>query len=556
MIAGPATMVKVAAAEASPFSTTVTEALPGVLMRLAATMAVNWVALTKVVLSADPFHSTTAVERKPAPFTLKVKAVPPAVAVLGLSEVIAAPGAIVNVAPAEVTPFSVTATVTDPALATRLAATGAVNCVALTKVVVSAVEFHSTTAPEMNPVPLTVSVKPPWPAVALLGLSEVIAGPVLMVKVAPVEVTPFSVTVMVTEPAVATRLAATGAVNCVALTKVVVSAVEFHCTTAPETNPVPMTVSVKLAWPTVALLGISEVIAGPVLMVKVALAEVTPFSVTVMVAEPAVATRLAATGAVNCVALTNVVVSAVEFHCTTAPETNSVPLTVSVKLDWPAVAVLGLSEVIVSAAMVKVAPLEVTPSSVTVTVAEPALATALAATGAVNCVALTNVVVSAVEFHCTTAPETNPVPLTVSVKPAWPAAAELGLRKVIAGTGAMVNVALFDVAPLSDTVTKAVPGDEIRLGATVAVNCVLFTKFVGSGEPFHSTVPIESKPVPMTVRVKTGPPADTAFGLIEVIMGGAMIVKVAPFEVCPLSATVTVAAPAEAMRSAVTVAVN
>ena len=384
MIAGPATMVKVAAAEASPFSTTVTEALPGVLMRLAATMAVNWVALTKVVLSADPFHSTTAVERKPAPFTLKVKAVPPAVAVLGLSEVIAAPGAIVNVAPAEVTPFSVTATVTDPALATRLAATGAVNCVALTKVVVSAVEFH----------------------------------------------------------------------------------------------------------------------------------------------------------------------------CTTAPETNSVPLTVSVKLDWPAVAVLGLSEVIVSAAMVKVAPLEVTPSSVTVTVAEPALATALAATGAVNCVALTNVVVSAVEFHCTTAPETNPVPLTVSVKPAWPAAAELGLRKVIAGTGAMVNVALFDVAPLSDTVTKAVPGDEIRLGATVAVNCVLFTKFVGSGEPFHSTVPIESKPVPMTVRVKTGPPADTAFGLIEVIMGGAMIVKVAPFEVCPLSATVTVAAPAEAMRSAVTVAVN
>ena len=556
LITGPVTMVNVAAADVTPFSATVTEALPGVLMRLAATVAVNWVALTKVVLSAVPFHCTTAVETKPVPFTVKAKAAPPALAVLGLSEVIAGPALMVKVAPADVTPFSITVMATEPAVATRLAATGAVNCVALTKVVASAVEFHCTTAPETNPVPLTVSVKPPWPAVVLLGLSEVIAGPALMVKAAPAEDTPFSVTVMVTEPAVATRPAATGAVNCVALTKVVVSAVEFHCTTAPETNPVPLTVSVKLAWPTVALLGISEVIAGPVLMVKVALAEVTPFSVTVMVAEPAAATRLAATGAVNCVALTNVVVSAVEFHCTTAPETNPVPLTVSVKPGWPAVAVLGLSEVIVSAAMVKVAPLEVTPSSVTVTVAEPGLATALAATGAVNCAALTNVVVSAVEFHCTTAPETNPEPLTVSVKPAWPAVAGLGLRKVIAGTGAMVNVALFNVAPLSDTDTKAVPGDAIRMGATVAVNCVLVTKFVGSGEPFHSTVPIESKPVPTTVRVKTGPPADVALGLIEVIVGGAMIVKVATFEVCPLSATVTVAAPAEAMRSAVTVAVN
>jgi hypothetical protein len=391
---------------------------------------------------------------------------------------------------------------------------------------------------------------------AKVGLRDVIAGPATMVKVAAAEASPFSTTVTEALPGVLMRLAATMAVNWVALTKVVLSADPFHSTTAVERKPAPFTLKVKAVPPAVAVLGLSEVIAAPGAIVNVAPAEVTPFSVTATVTDPALATRLAATGAVNCVALTNVVVSAVEFHCTTAPETNSVPLTVSVKLDWPAVAVLGLSEVIVSAAMVKVAPLEVTPSSVTVTVAEPALATALAATGAVNCVALTNVVVSAVEFHCTTAPETNPVPLTVSVKPAWPAAAELGLRKVIAGTGAMVNVALFDVAPLSDTVTKAVPGDEIRLGATVAVNCVLFTKFVGSGEPFHSTVPIESKPVPMTVRVKTGPPADTAFGLIEVIMGGAMIVKVAPFEVCPLSATVTVAAPAEAMRSAVTVAVN
>jgi hypothetical protein len=145
-------------------------------------------------------------------------------------------------------------------------------------------------------------------------------------------------------------------------------------------------------------------------------------------------------------------------------------LTISVRPAWPAVAVLGLSEVIVSAAMVKVALFEVTPPSSTVTVALPAVAIREAVTVAVNSELLTKAVVNSVPFHCTTAPAAKPEPLTVSVKSDPPAVAELGDNDPIAGSGAMVKVALFDVTPSSNTVTSAVPGEAIRLAATVALN--------------------------------------------------------------------------------------
>jgi hypothetical protein len=85
-------------------------------------------------------------------------------------------GLTVNEAPAEVAPPACTLTVAAPAVAMTLAGTKATNCVALTKLVMSAVPFHSTTAPEMNPVPFTVSVKSALPAAAVLGVSEVIVG--------------------------------------------------------------------------------------------------------------------------------------------------------------------------------------------------------------------------------------------------------------------------------------------------------------------------------------------------------------------------------------------
>ena len=50
-----------------------------------------------------------------------------------------------------------------------------------------------------------------------------------------------------------------------------------------------------------------------------------PGLATVTAAVPVVAIKLAGTAAVNCVALTNVVVSAEPFHCTTLPETKALP---------------------------------------------------------------------------------------------------------------------------------------------------------------------------------------------------------------------------------------
>jgi hypothetical protein len=51
------------------------------------------------------------------------------------------------------------------------------------------------------------------------------------------------------------------------LTKVVVSAVPFHLTTEPATKPLPLTVRVKAAPPTEALVGRSEAIAGTGLLI-------------------------------------------------------------------------------------------------------------------------------------------------------------------------------------------------------------------------------------------------------------------------------------------------
>ena len=82
-------------------------------------------------------------------------------------------------------------------------------------------------------------------------------------------------------------------------------------------------------------------------MVNVDPTEVPPVVVTVTLAVPVDAIRLAGTAAVSLFALTNVVASAVVPHCTVAPETKFVPLIVRVKAAPPAVAELGLKLAIV-----------------------------------------------------------------------------------------------------------------------------------------------------------------------------------------------------------------
>ena len=90
--AGPETalMVKDRVADVPPPGAglvTVTFAVPAVAISVAVTAAVNWVALTNVVVLAAPLNFTTDVDTKPVPFTVKVKAAPPAVALVGEREV-------------------------------------------------------------------------------------------------------------------------------------------------------------------------------------------------------------------------------------------------------------------------------------------------------------------------------------------------------------------------------------------------------------------------------------------------------------------------------------
>src|SRR5438132_54065 len=86
--------------------------------------------------------------------------------------------------------------------------------------------------------------------------------------------------------------------------------------------------------------------------------------------------------------------------------------------------------------MVNVWALEVWPSGLrTVTCTEPAFPMSLAGMAAVSRVALTNVVVRALLFQRTLAPETKPVPSTVSVKAGPPAVAVLGVSVVMVGAG-------------------------------------------------------------------------------------------------------------------------
>jgi hypothetical protein len=92
------------------------------------------------------------------------------------------------------------------------------------------------------------------------------------------------------------------------------------------------------------------VITGVSAIVNVRAFDVPPHGVTTAIeAVPAVAMRAAGTVAVSCAAETNVVTSGVPFQFTVEPETKLVPFTVSVNCGPPAVAQVGLSELIVGA---------------------------------------------------------------------------------------------------------------------------------------------------------------------------------------------------------------
>src|SRR2546428_113092 len=239
----------------------------GVAPRIA---AVNWAALTKVVVRAAPFQRTVEPLVKPVPFTVSVKAAPPTCALAGARLETAGTGLLIeNVKAPDVPPSGPDrTTVTDavPTAARSEAGMAAVSRAVLTKVVVRVAPFHCTVSPRRKLPPFTVSVRPAPPTAALEGERELTVGPALATgNACAAEVPPPGVgvtTVTLAVPAAAMSAAAIAAVSWMGLTKVVVRTAPFQRTVEPFTNPVPSTVSVKAAPPTAALFGTSPVIVG------------------------------------------------------------------------------------------------------------------------------------------------------------------------------------------------------------------------------------------------------------------------------------------------------
>jgi hypothetical protein len=100
----------------------------------------------------------------------------------------------------------------------------------------------------------------------------------------------------------------------------------------------------------------------------------------------------------------------------------------------------------------------------------------------------------------------------------------------------------------------------MSLAKITAVNCVALTKVVARPLLFHCTTELETKLVPLTVRLKAGPPAAVLEGESKLAVGtGLLMVNVRALVVPPPGegfTTVTDAVPAVAMSPAGTEAVN
>jgi len=131
------------------------------------------------------------------------------------------------------------------------------------------------------------------------------------------------------------------------------------------------------------------------------------------------------------------------------------------------------------------------------------------------------VVVSAVPFHFTTAPDKNGFSepaLTVSVRAGPPATAELGLTKRSDGvTGVTVKVRALDGGALGlTTVMEPEPGREVSSAGMRTESCPALTSGVLSGVPFHWAVQPFAKPEPLTWMERFGPPAAALAGKSDV----------------------------------------
>jgi hypothetical protein len=189
VIKGVSSIGNVTAFDAPPHGlTTVIEAVPGLAMREADTVAVSCVEETNVVVSAAPFQFTIEVEMKFVPLTVNVNCGSPAAAQIGLSELMVGTAAMVSVTAPEVDAHPPTVIEAVPGVAISEAGTMAVSCFELTNVVTRGLPFQYTVSPWMKALlgPFTVRVNCGPPAAMQVGLIELIVGalPIVITKVA------------------------------------------------------------------------------------------------------------------------------------------------------------------------------------------------------------------------------------------------------------------------------------------------------------------------------------------------------------------------------------
>jgi hypothetical protein len=281
-------VVKVRMAEVPPPGAglkTVTLAVPADAISATVMAAVTWEGETKVVVRFAPFHLTTLVEVKLAPFTVRVKAEPPAVVEVGERVVVEGTGLLmVKVWLPEVPPPGAglkTVTLAVPADVISAAVIAALTWEEETKVVVRLAPFHFTTLVEVKLPPLIVRVKAEPPAIAEDGERLVVDGTrLLIVNVWLFEVPPPGAglkTDTFAVPADAISATVMAAVTWDAETNDVVRFAPFHLTTLVEVKLAPFTVRVKAGPPAIVEDGERLVVNGTLLlMVKVRLAEVPP----------------------------------------------------------------------------------------------------------------------------------------------------------------------------------------------------------------------------------------------------------------------------------------
>lgn len=173
-------------------------------------------------------------------------------------------------------------------------------------------------------------------------------------------------------------------------------------------------------------------------------------------------------------------------------------------------------------------------------------------------------VISSLPFQSTLDCGTKPVPVTVNCVAKLLTGALLILSPLVLIVGMVsvtVNVTEFDSEPLFDTVTWAGPAVVSKFIGMVALNCVALLKLVTRSDPFQSTLEVDRKPVPVTVRV-VGPLLTTALtGLspfATLIVGPATTLKVTAFDGVPVVEFITVICtePTTVSKFAGMVAVN